>query len=118
MEQEIISGKLYIYIYKLVTLLREVCIVSELCFTCKICLQIFRYDNENNKWTRMFTSTSTLHYSTSILNLYVHGCVSLKSLIPLISFQAVLKFKMCLQAFVVSRPISEAKICRWNLKNQ
>jgi hypothetical protein len=131
MKQKIIYGNLFIYIlyicvyiyiyihiyiYIIVTLLRELCIVSALCFTCKICLQIFKYYDENNKWTQMFKSTSTLHYIISILNLYVHVCVSLTSLIPLICFQAVLKIKMCFQPFAVSRPISEAKICRWNLK--
>ena len=62
----------YTSIYVTVTLLRESSIVLVLCFTCKICLQHFRYNDKTNKWTQMFTST--LHYFINILNLYMY-CV-------------------------------------------
>jgi len=48
LKQEPVSG---FYIYVFVTWLRESNNFLVLCFTCKICLQHFRYNDENNKWT-------------------------------------------------------------------
>jgi len=42
-------------------------------------------------------------------------CVSLHSSIGLMCVHVLLKTEICLQPFAVSKPISEAKLYRWNL---
>ena len=58
---------------------------------------------------------NSLHYSTNILNLYAHVCVSFHCDTELMNVHVILKIKICLQPFAVSRPISQAKLYRWNL---
>ena len=113
LRQEIISGKSYIYII-VVTLLQELCIVSVLRFTCKTRLQLFRHDDENNKCTKCI-KVSYIIVQISILNLCLHMCVSLHFYMGLMSVHVLLKIKICLQPFAVSRPISETKLYGWNL---
>jgi hypothetical protein len=60
---------------------------------------------------------SVLRYSTNILNLYVHVYVSLPTLIRLMEVHVLLKIKICLQPFIVSRSISVAKLHSWSLNN-
>jgi hypothetical protein len=60
---------------------------------------------------------SIVHNSINILIVYAHVCVSLPTLIRLIGVHGLLKIKICLQPFIVSRSISVAKLHSWSLNN-
>jgi len=67
------------------------------------------------KTTRTQVFTSTLSYFINILSLYVNVCVSSPWMIGLMCVYVLLKTKICILPFAVSRTLSEAKWYRWNL---